>query len=123
MPDTPPTGRAIGVDVGLIDFLATSDGLRIQRPKFFVELQRELKLLRQKAESWRCRFPESVSPGEGLTAVVDRSVYTQGAVFVGLPLRLYARGWLRGSPAQFIRPAPPRVSPGVYTGCSRQTFQ
>ncbi len=51
VPDTPSYGRAIGVDVGLNDFLATSDGFRIPRPfapacaparRFFVDLQREL---------------------------------------------------------------------------------
>ncbi len=42
VPDTPSYGRAIGVDVGLIDFLATSDGLTIPRPKFLIDLQREL---------------------------------------------------------------------------------
>ena len=49
VPDTPSYGRAIGVDVGLNDFLATSDGLRISRPRFFVDLQRELKLLQRRA--------------------------------------------------------------------------
>ncbi|NEO35418.1 MAG: transposase [Moorea sp. SIOASIH] len=49
VPDTPSYGRAIGVDVGLNDFLATSDGLRIPRSKFFVDLQSELKLLQRRA--------------------------------------------------------------------------
>jgi putative transposase len=49
VPDTPSYGRAIGVDLGLLDLMATSDGLTIPRPRFFVDLQRELKLLRQKA--------------------------------------------------------------------------
>jgi putative transposase len=48
VPDTPSYGRAIGVDVGLNDFLATSDGLKIPRPKFFVDLQRQLKLLQRR---------------------------------------------------------------------------
>ncbi len=39
---------------------------------------------------WRCRFPESVSPGEGLSSWVSREVYTQGAGCVGLPRSLYA---------------------------------
>ncbi len=55
--------------------------------------------------AWRCRFPESVSPGEGLSEWVWRSVYTQGALD-------------RGSGTPFIRPAPPRVSPGVYKSVS-----
>jgi putative transposase len=49
VPDTPSYGRAIGVDVGLNDFLATSDGLRIARPQFFVDLQSQLKLLQRRA--------------------------------------------------------------------------
>ncbi|WAN69111.1 MULTISPECIES: transposase [Moorena] len=49
VPDNPHFGRAIGVDVGLIDFLATSDNLTIPRPRFFIDLQRELKLLQRRA--------------------------------------------------------------------------
>ena len=49
IPDPTSYGRAIGVDVGLNDFLATSDGLRLRRPKFFVDLQSELKLLQRRA--------------------------------------------------------------------------
>jgi putative transposase len=49
VPDTPSYGRAIGVDVGLNDFLATSDGLRLKRPKFFVDLQSQLKSLQRRA--------------------------------------------------------------------------
>jgi putative transposase len=48
VPDTPSYGRAIGVDIGLNDFLATSDGLRISRPRFFVDLQSQLKLLQRR---------------------------------------------------------------------------
>ncbi|WAN69089.1 transposase [Moorena producens JHB] len=55
VPDTPFFGRAIDVDVGLIDFLATSDGLRIPRPKFFVDLQRKLKLTSDPAPSHGAR--------------------------------------------------------------------
>ncbi len=46
------------------------------------------------------------SSWEGLTAVVSRAVYTQGAVFVGLPRSLYA-------------PPRPVVFPGVHTGRTR----
>jgi putative transposase len=49
VPDTPAYGRAIGIDVGLNDFLATSDGVRIPRSKFFVALQSQLKLLQRRA--------------------------------------------------------------------------
>jgi putative transposase len=49
VPDTTAYGHSIGVDVGLNDFLATSDGLRIQRQSFFVDLQRQLKSLQRRA--------------------------------------------------------------------------
>jgi len=48
IPDTPITGHVVGVDVGLQYFLSTSDGLEIDRPRFFVEMQRELKLLQRR---------------------------------------------------------------------------
>ncbi|MEB3178741.1 MAG: transposase [Nostocaceae cyanobacterium] len=41
-------GEALGVDVGLMSFIAASNGLCVQRPKFFVDLQRQLKLLQQR---------------------------------------------------------------------------
>ena len=49
IPDVMPRGHAIGIDLGLNAFAATSDGELIARPRFFVDLQRELELLRQKA--------------------------------------------------------------------------
>ncbi len=48
IPNTPIAGHVIGVDVGLQYFLSTSNGLEIERPKFFVEMQRELKLLQRR---------------------------------------------------------------------------
>ena len=48
-PQPQPHGEAIGVDVGLISMVATSSGLLIKRPRFFVDAERKLKLLRQKA--------------------------------------------------------------------------
>ncbi len=49
VPDAMPHGHPLGIDLGLNTFAATSDGELIARPKFFVSLQRELELLRQKA--------------------------------------------------------------------------
>ena len=48
VPDVSPWGRALGIDVGLIDYLATSDGYTIPRPKFFKSQQRKLKLLQRR---------------------------------------------------------------------------
>ncbi len=49
VPETNAYGHSIGVDVGLNDMLATSDGLRIKRQSFFVDLQRQLKSLQRRA--------------------------------------------------------------------------
>ncbi|WP_293091511.1 transposase [Moorena sp. SIOASIH] len=56
VPETSPFGRAIGLDVGLIDLLATSDGLTIPRPKFFGDLQGKLKLLQRRLSRKQKRY-------------------------------------------------------------------
>ncbi len=43
-----PHGHPIGVDIGLEKFLATSDGTLVKPPKFFKQLQSELKLLQRR---------------------------------------------------------------------------
>jgi putative transposase len=48
IPDPTPHGHAIGVDVGLEKFLATSDGVLVRPPKFFKQLQSKLKLLQRR---------------------------------------------------------------------------
>lgn len=48
IPEPPLVGSVVGVDVGLEYFLSTSDGLQLARPKFFVDLQRKLKLLQRR---------------------------------------------------------------------------
>lgn len=48
VPEPPLTGHVAGVDVGLEYFLSTSDGIQVERPKFFVDLQRKLKLLQRR---------------------------------------------------------------------------
>jgi putative transposase len=53
IPEPPLVGHIVGVDVGLEYFLSTSDGLQLGRPKFFVELQRKLKLLQRRLKRKR----------------------------------------------------------------------
>lgn len=48
VPDPMPHGHAIGVDIGLEKFLATSDGVLVKPPKFFKSLQSKLKLLQRR---------------------------------------------------------------------------
>ncbi|MDJ0594432.1 MAG: transposase [Pleurocapsa sp. MO_226.B13] len=49
IPDVTPHGRAIGIDIGLLNFLATSDGVEIKPARFFRDLQSQLKSLQRKA--------------------------------------------------------------------------
>ncbi len=49
VPDILPHGEALGIDVGLRNYLATSAGELVPRPRFFADLQRKLKLLQQRA--------------------------------------------------------------------------
>ncbi|GAX44140.1 putative transposase IS605 family protein [Tolypothrix sp. NIES-4075] len=48
VPSPMPHSEALGIDVGLTNFIAASNGLNVKRPKFFVDLQRKLKLLQQR---------------------------------------------------------------------------
>lgn len=48
IPDIMPHGHSLGIDLGLLSFLATSDHETIARPKFFVDTQRQLKLLQKR---------------------------------------------------------------------------
>ena len=47
VPQASPSGHGLGIDLGLGHFLATSDGELIDRPRFFVDGQRKLKLLQR----------------------------------------------------------------------------
>lgn len=47
IPEVPPHGRSIGIDVGLSYFLSTSDGEQVARPRFFDKLHRKLELLQR----------------------------------------------------------------------------
>ena len=48
VPEVPLLGKVVGVDVGLEYFASTSTGVQIKRPKFFVDMQRQLKLLQRR---------------------------------------------------------------------------
>jgi putative transposase len=48
IPTPMPHGHPIGVDIGLEKFLATSDGILVKPPKFFKQLQSQLKLLQRR---------------------------------------------------------------------------
>lgn len=47
IPSAMPHGHALGIDLGLEKFLATSDNELVARPKFFLDAQRKLKSLQK----------------------------------------------------------------------------
>lgn len=48
VPEIMPHGEPIGIDLGLEKFLAVSTGERVERPRFFVDLQSKLRWLQRK---------------------------------------------------------------------------
>jgi putative transposase len=48
IPDTIPHGNPVGIDIGLTNFLATSNGLLIKTTRFFAEAERKFKLLQKR---------------------------------------------------------------------------
>jgi len=48
-----PHGEAVGIDVGLTSMIATSSGLLVKRPRFFVDAECKLKLLQQRVSRKR----------------------------------------------------------------------
>lgn len=53
VPQPTPQGEALGIDVGLTNFIATSNGLTVKRPRFFIDAERKLKLLQQRVSRKR----------------------------------------------------------------------
>ena len=47
VPNTIPHRHPLGVDLGLLSFVATSDGELIHRPKFYIDAQSQLRLLQR----------------------------------------------------------------------------
>lgn len=47
VPDLMPDGEGIGIDIGLTNFIATSNGLLVKRQKFFIDAEGKLKLLQK----------------------------------------------------------------------------
>ena len=56
VPDVLPFGRAIGIDIGLENFLTTSDGLIVKPARFFKDLQSKLKSLQRRVSRKKKRL-------------------------------------------------------------------
>jgi putative transposase len=48
IPNTIPHANPVGIDIGLTNFVATSNGLLIKRTKFFADAERKVKLLQKR---------------------------------------------------------------------------
>jgi putative transposase len=48
IPDTLPHGNPVGIDIGLTNFVATSNGFLIKRTRFLADAERKLKLLQKR---------------------------------------------------------------------------
>ena len=57
VPDPIPSGYPLGIDLNLANFLATSDGKIIARPRFLSLLSRKIKLASDPASSVSGRTP------------------------------------------------------------------
>jgi putative transposase len=44
----PPTGRAVGIDVGLVSLVTTSEGEQIENPRWYRQEQRRLRVLQRR---------------------------------------------------------------------------
>lgn len=53
IPDIIPHGNPVGIDVGLTNFIATSNGISIKRQRFFSDAERKLKLLQKRVSRKR----------------------------------------------------------------------
>jgi putative transposase len=48
LPELPKTGRDVGIDVGVSSLITTSDGDKVENPKFYREAQTKLRVLQRK---------------------------------------------------------------------------
>lgn len=63
--ETQPTGRAIGLDVGIKYFLADSNGQTIENPRFYREGEKQLnRANRKKSKKFRRGQPQSTNYGK-----------------------------------------------------------
>jgi putative transposase len=72
VPDTPPSGHPLGIDLGLEKFLATSDGELIKRPRFFDALARKLKLLQRRLKHKKNGSKNKVKLAKKIARVYER---------------------------------------------------
>ncbi len=111
VPDPLPHGEPLGIDLGLSQFLAASNGKLIARPKFFVSLQGKLKSLQRKvsrkkkgSSNWRKACLKVASLHEHISntrkdfhyKVANQLADEAGMIFAeDLNLKAMSRGMLR----------------------------
>ncbi len=72
----PPTGRSVGIDVGCESFLTTSEGMKIENPRFFKKSQ-DMLIMRQQRVSRRVRSSNRRNKARVLVACTHEKVYNQ----------------------------------------------
>ena len=85
-PSLPKPERSVGIDLGLKDFLATSDGLKIEAPKFYRELEPKLAIAQRANKKQRVKAIHAkivARRKDALHKLSTMLVNEYGAIFVG----------------------------------------
>lgn len=77
VPEVPLIGNFVGVDVGLEYFLSTSDERKVARPKFFVDMQRKLKLLQRRLKGKQIRSANWLVQQQKIARLYERIANTR----------------------------------------------
>ncbi|WP_333442071.1 transposase [Microcoleus sp. herbarium2] len=105
IPDTIPHGNPVGMDVGLTNFVATSNGLLIKRTSFLGEAKRKLKLLQKRVtrkraaeklallheyvakcrKDWHPKLSHQICDNAGMVFVEDLNLVGPKAAMLGKP--------------------------------------
>jgi putative transposase len=72
----PPTGKVVGIDVGLESFLTTSDGMKIGNPRFF-KRSSNILTMRQQQLSKRIKGSHRRAKARILVAKAHEKIYNQ----------------------------------------------
>jgi putative transposase len=72
----PPTGKSVGIDVGLESFLTTSDGMKVGNPRFFKK-SKDILTMRQQRLSRRTKGSHRRTKARVLVAKAHEKIHNQ----------------------------------------------
>ena len=90
----PPTGRDVGIDVGIRSFCVDSDGSRVENPKFFLESEKLLKR-RQRSLSRKKKGSKRRAKAKRLVALAHEKVSDRRKDFLHKTANTYIRNYDR----------------------------